>query len=290
MRCLLLTLALLLAASAAHAQLNVGIEVKRRTYLRYEPLLVTVTLENLTGRDLLLSDGESPWFSFVVLHGEEKTILPPRNPDYKLDPLELKIGETVKRTVNLVDLYPVTEYGLHRIRATIYAKPLNQYFTSKTAVVDISEGRTMWKQVVGVPDTMKNAGEMHEFSLLAAQGTSHQYLYCRVTDPATGRVFGMYRLGHLVDGTQFDAKFDATNTLHVLHLIGPKTYTLTQIGPNGEVHGQWIYDAPKYKPTLRRDATGNLDIVGATRRVEAAKNAPPAPKASDRPPGLPPVR
>jgi hypothetical protein len=290
MRRILLALALLLAASAAHAQLNVGIEVKKRTYVRHEPLLVTVTLENLTGRDLMLSDGEAPWFSFVVMHGEEKTILPPRNPDYKLEPYELRIGETVKRTVNLVDLYPITEYGIHRIRATIYVKSLNQFFSSKTANIDISEGRTVWKQVVGVPETMKNAGDMHEFTLLAAQGSQHQYLYCRVTDPGTGKVFGMYKIGHMIDGSQFDAKFDATNTLHVLHLIGPKTYSLTQIGPNGEVHGQWTYDAPKFKPSLRRDPTGNLDIIGATRRVEAAKNLPPPPKASDRPPGLPPVR
>jgi hypothetical protein len=48
-----------------------------------------------------------------------------------------------------------------------------------------------------------------------------------------------------------------------------------------------MYDAPQTKPYLRRDGTGNLDIVGATRRVEAAKNAPPAPKLSDRPANLP---
>jgi len=290
MRRILLAIALLLAVSAAHAQINVGLEIKRRTFLRYEPVLVTVTMENLTGRDIILSDGEAPWFSFLVMHGEEKTILPPRNPDYKLEPLELKIGETLKRTVNLVDLYPITEYGLHRIRATIYAKPLNQFFTSRTAGVDISEGRTLWKQTVGVPETMPNAGDNHEFSLLSTQGAQHQYLYCRVTDPGSGRVMGMYKLGHMIDGTMFDAKFDATNTLHVLHLVGPKTYSLTQISPNGEVHGQWTYDAPKYKPMLRRDGTGNLDIVGATKRVEAAKNLPPPPKASDRPPGLPPAR
>jgi hypothetical protein len=281
----LATLALLI--TGASAQVNVNIEVKRRTYIRYEPLLVTVTISNLAGRDLMLEDGESQWFGFTVLHGESQTVISPRDPNYALDPMELKIGETVKRTVNLNQLYPISEYGIHRIRATIYVKSLNQFYTSRTANIDITEGRTMWKQAVGVPDTMPNAGQVNEMSLLSLQGAQHQYLYCRVINPDTGNVLCMQRLGHIIDGTQFDAKFDATNTLHVLQLVGPKTYALSQIGVNGELHGQWMYDAPKSKPYLRRDGTGNLDIVGATRRVEAAKNAPPAPKLSDRPANLP---
>lgn len=271
----------------ASAQVNVNIEVKRRTYIRYEPLLVTVTVSNLAGRDLLLEDGEAPWFGFSVIHGESQTLLPPRNPDYTLDPLELKIGETVKRTVNINKLFPISEYGIHRIKATIYVKSLNKYFTSRTANIDISEGTTMWKQTVGVPDTMPNAGRMHEMSLLSMQGTRHRYLYCRVTEPESGNILCMQRLGHLVENTKFDAKFDATNTLHVLQLVGPKTYTLTQISANGEVHGQWIYDAPKFKPFLRPDGTGNLTIVGASRRAEVPADAPPVPKLSDRPANLP---
>src|SRR5262245_41295886 len=102
-------IALFLAALAAlvtgaSAQVNVNIEVKRRTYVRYEPLLATVTVSNLSGRDLLLEDGESPWFGFTILQGESQTLIPPRETNYTLDPLELKIGETVKRTVNLNQL------------------------------------------------------------------------------------------------------------------------------------------------------------------------------------------
>jgi hypothetical protein len=281
----LVTLALFVAG--ASAQINVNIEVKRRTYIRYEPLLATVTISNLSGRDLMLEDGESPWFGFTVRQGESETLVAPRDPHYSLDPRELKIGETAKRTVNLNQLFPISEYGIYRIRATIYVKSLNKYYTSPGVNIDITEGRTMWKQTVGVPDTMPNAGQMHEMTLLALQGTQHRYLYARVTNPETGDVLCMQRLGHLIDSTQFDAKFDATNTLHVLQLVGPKTYTLSQVGVNGEIHGQWVYDAPNTKPFLRPDGTGNLGIVGATRRVEAANNAPPPPKLSDRPANLP---
>lgn len=271
----------------ASAQVNVNIEVKRRTYIRFEPLIATVTIQNLSGRDLLLEDGESQWFSFTILHGDSQTLIPPRNPDYALDPLELKIGQTVKRTVNLNQLYPISEYGIYRIRATVFVKSIGQFYTSRTANIDITEGRTVWKQVVGVPETMPNAGKMHEMSLLSLQGTQHRYLYARVMDPETNKVLCMQRLGHLIESTQFDAKIDATNTLYVLQLVGPKTYRLSQISANGEMHGQWVYDAPKFKPYLRPDGTGNIDIVGATRRSEVPADAPPAPKLSDRPANLP---
>jgi hypothetical protein len=272
-----------------HAQLSVNIDVKRRTYIRYEPVLATVSITNLSGRDLILEDGSAPWFGFSITQGDGETLLSPRNPGYRLDPLPLKLGETVKRQVNLVDLYPITEYGIHRVKAVIYSKDYDKFFASRTANLDISEGRLLWKQSVGVPETMPRAGQIHQFELLSAHGVSRQFLYCRVSHPETAIVFGCYRLGYLLDGAQFDAKFDATNTLHVLQLIGPKTYTLTQIGVNGEVFGQWVYDAPRSKPFLRNDGTGNLTIVGATRRVAAAKNEPDAPpaKLSDRPPGLP---
>lgn len=286
-RAFFLALFALAFVSAAHAQLSVGLDIKRRTYLRHEPILATVTISNLAGRDIMLEDGASPWFGFTVEHGSDRTVLSPRNPDYQLDPLELKLGETVKRTINLLDIYPISELGLYNIHATIYFAAADKYFRSRPDAVDIEDGRTLWRQSVGVPETFPNAGATHEFSLVSAVGGAHNYLYVRIREPDTGKVFGCYRIGPHIDGAQPQLQFDTTNTLHALTLNAPKTYTLTQIGVNGQIYGQWVYDAPKYRPALRRDETGNLAIVGATQRKAPAANATPAPKLSDRPAGLP---
>ena len=286
-RILFLVLLALAFASTAQAQLSVSLEIKRRTYLRYEPILATVTISNLAGRDLMLEDGASPWFGFTVEHGSDRTVLSPKRPDYQLEPLEIKLGETVKRTVNLLDLYPIAELGLHTIHATIYLAAADKYFRSRPEALDIEDGRTIWRQSVGVPETFPNAGATHEFSLVSAVGGAHNYLYVRIREPDTGKVFGCYRIGPHIDGAQPSLHFDTTNTLHALVLNAPKTYTLTQIGVNGQVYGQWVYDAPKSRPELRRDESGNLEIVGATRRKAPDANATPAPKLSDRPVGLP---
>jgi len=284
---LLSALLFLLTLLPASAQVSVNLDVKRRTWMRYEPLFVTVSITNLSGRDLVLQDGSSPWFGFNVFFGNADTVISPRNPDYRLDPFEIKIGETIKRTVNLVDLYPLSEVGYYRVRANIYVAANDKYFTSRTANLDIEDGRTVWSQSVGVPDTLRNAGATHEFRLISAIGGSHNYFYVRVSEPDSGKVMGCYRVAPQLDHAQPDIQFDTTNTMYLMVPIAPKTYSLTEIGVNGEVYGQSTYDAPKGRPYMRRDASGSIEIVGGKRRAAPVAGATPAPKLSDRPPGLP---
>ena len=286
-----LLLSLVVATLApAHGQISVTIDIKRRLYLRYEPILATVRITNLSGRDLVLHDTETPWFGFDVTGANNETIIPPRDADYKLDPIELKIGETIKRTVDVNQLYAISEYGIHRIKATVFARPLNKVFASKPAVVDIAEGKTLWRQTVGVPETLANEGRDHLIKLIEFQ-SDKRYLYVRVEDVELGTIFCTYRIGHMIDGAAPEMQFDTSNNLYVLHLAGPKTYLLTNIGVNGEILGQHIYESTKSRPYLRRLADGTIQIVGGKRRpAETAENKGgegPQPKLSDRPPGLP---
>ena len=78
--------------------------------MRYEPILATVVITNLSGRDLMMRDGEAPWFGFQITTAS-RDLVPPLNPNYHLDSFELKAGNTVKRTVNLNTLFcwPNTE-------------------------------------------------------------------------------------------------------------------------------------------------------------------------------------
>jgi hypothetical protein len=277
------------AAFSASAQIGVALEIKRHYYVRHEPLLATVTITNLSGRDLLLEDGDAPWFGFQISQGDAHNLVPPRQADYKLDPLEIKLGETLKRQVNLTELYRMSEYGPYRIQAVIYGKAMGKFFPSKPASIDITEGQVLWQQSVGVPDTLPNAGATHRVQLLAVDSTEHRYLYCRIEDQDTGTVYCTHRLGHLIDGAQPQMQFDTTNTLNILQITSPKTYLLSQIGVNGEVIGQSNYVAMKFKPTLRRDAAGGVSLTGATRvdtATASTASATTGQKLSDRPPGL----
>ncbi len=287
---LLAILAFAIAVPPAHSQISVGLGIKRRIFMVHEPVIATVTLTNNSGRDLTLADtAELQWFGFQIT-GANDSIVPPRNPDYKLDPISLRPGETVKRSVNLNTLYSLGEFGLFRIRATIYSDDFKKVFTSRPGSIELTEGRHISSQTIGVPQNQENAGKMHTFSLLKHQQGENTMLYVRIEDRDEGVIYGTYALGRLLEGVPPQAQFDASNNFYVLQLIGQRAYVLSKIGVNGEFLGQTNYSAPKTRPTLRRLADGTLQIIGGRREDAVAQNTAPAEppaKLSDRPPGLP---
>jgi hypothetical protein len=149
----ILAVAALLAMMShrAKAQVTVDLSIKRNLYVAYEPLLATVRVSNLSGNRLLLADVEGKkWFGFQIETLDGRPI-PPTDPNYEIDPIEVGSGESITRTVNLTQLYPLSDFGSYRVRASVYAAELGGYFSSPPLTVEITEGRLIWQQTVGVP-------------------------------------------------------------------------------------------------------------------------------------------
>ena len=273
--------------ATARAQLDVTLEMKRHIFLRGEPVEVTVVIRNLAGKDVILRDVESrQWFGFEITKGAD-TPIGALAADYKNDPLVILSGDSVRHKVDLLRLYPITEFGAYKVRAAIYFSETGKYLTSEPLKLDISDGRKMWSRTVGVPASKDGAGGYRVMTLLAFQQPKENTLYARVEDEATGAIYGAYPLGRLVSGSTPATEFDADNTLHVLHLVGPSQYNLSKVGVNGEWLGQTLWSSAKGRATVRRKADGKMVIVGATRVNDAPVAGPPVPKLSDRPVALP---
>ncbi len=252
----------------------------------YEPVIATVSVTNRSGRDVMLDeiDGQK-WFSFQIFTGEDR-LVPPRDLNYEIAPLMIPSGETVKRSVNLVSLYPITDFGLYRIKASIYFPDLHRYFSSSPMGIEISEGKLLWQQTIGVP------GEQDAYriySLLSFRQPKDNVLYVRVEDKDGSAIYATFPLGPLIAGNEPQIQLDEKNQLHVLQLVGPKTFTYSRIGPNGEWLGQVTYAELKSRPVLKRLASGKVDVIGGAIDAPAAQaaNGPPSPKLSDRPAGMP---
>ena len=273
--------------SSAQAQLDVSLDMKRRTFMRGEPIEVAVAIRNLAGKDLILRDVDNhQWFGFEVMRGND-TPIGPLAPDYKNDPLVVLSGDSVRHKVDLMKLFPLTEFGTYKVRAAIYFPETGKYFTSEPVRLDVSDGRKLWARTVGVPASKEGGGEYRNVSLLSFQQPKETTLYARIEDQATGNILGTYPLGRLVGGTTPATEFDTDNTLHVFHLVGPGQYYLSKIGVNGEWLGQTVWNSAKGRATVRRKQDGRLVIVGATRADVAPAPGPPVPKLSDRPVSLP---
>src|SRR5207248_399675 len=100
-----------LFAAAAEAQLQVELKFKRLQYIAHEPVVATLAITNLAGRDIELhdADGQS-WLGFEITGSEEQPIAPlsGANPEPSL---KIQAGQRVTRQIDLTPLYPVHEYG-----------------------------------------------------------------------------------------------------------------------------------------------------------------------------------
>lgn len=284
----LLALALLCALGPSlHAQIEVQLDIPRHLYICYEPIVATVTIRNLTGRDLTLEDhAPDKWFSFEIVNAAGMP-LPPRAAEYHLPPLTIPVGQTVKRKVNLVNLYPVTDYGVYHVRAAIYMAGLNKYFDSPVAGIEVSEGTTLWQQTVGIPDGQNNAGQYRSYQLLTFRTPKDNLLYVRIEDHDAGVVYGTFPLGRLVNGYEPEAQVDSSSQLHVLQMVAPKEYLYTRLGPNAEMVGQQDYADLKTRPHLKRTNAGEVAIAGGIEVLPQTAQTVVGPKLSDRPPGMP---
>ena len=297
MRRFLFSFFLLLAASSAlHAQLQIGMTLKRKMFMAHEPILVNISISNLSGRDVPLTDADGQhWFGFSVMRDESSPIAP-LDPKYELTPLIVPAGATVTRTVNLNALFPVHDYGSYKVRAAIYFAALQKFFESPLQTIEISEGKTVWQKVVGIPDGQPNAGSLRRMSLLRFRQLEHNHLYVRVEDSDGEHVYCTTSLGRLIDtGSEPQVQLDTLNRLHILHSFGPKSYLYSIVAPDGGVFGRRVYLADKSRPVLNRDRVGEVVVVGGEEQDPTTKHAAAGtasagstvPKLSDRPIPLP---
>jgi hypothetical protein len=79
---------------------------------------------------------------------------------------------------------------------------------------------------------------------------------------------------------------DQQNHLHVLHCAGPRSWSYSVIGVNGELISHSIFAEAKTRPRLLHAADGTVTVRGGildTPAGTATAAAPTAPKLSDRP-------
>jgi hypothetical protein len=276
-----------LFAAAAEGQIQVDLKFKRMQYIAYEPVVATLAITNLAGRDIELHDsnGQS-WLGFEVTgsEGQPTTLLNSENPQ---PPLKIGAGQRVTRQIDLASLYPVHEFGAYHVRTDVYFADLGKFFYSQTRVFEVTDARPIWQQTVGIPDGVAAAGDVRTYSLLTNRFPDHTSLYVRVQDKDTGIVYATYSLGPTIAFEQPQAEIDRANQLHVLHCAAPRAWSYSRIGLNGELLAHSSFMETKTRPRLVHSANGEVAVRGGVADTPAKGARSTAPKLSARPPGLP---
>ncbi len=266
------------------AQILVDLSIKRTLYIAYEPLLATVRITNLSGNRLLLADVEDKkWFGFQIETLDGRPI-PPLDPNYEIPPIQIEAGESITRTVNLTQLYPLGDFGSYRVSASVFATELNNYFSSPPLTVEITEGRLLWQQTVGVPGNNTE----RTLSLLSYRLTQRTALYLRIEDKQAGIVYCTHNLGDYIAYGKPDILLDFQNTIHVLQNTSPREFVYSKIGLDGKILQRTSLQAPKERPQLKRTSDGAVVVIGGFAYDPRATPTPTViAKLSDRPPALP---
>src|SRR5439155_26984942 len=91
-------------AATARAQIQVDLRLKRLQYIAYEPVMATLGITNLAGRDVDLhnADGQ-PWFGLEVTGSEGQPIAPLTTDNTQLS-LKIEAGKRVTQKINLIPL------------------------------------------------------------------------------------------------------------------------------------------------------------------------------------------
>jgi hypothetical protein len=276
-----------LFATAAEAQVQVDLKFKRLQYIAHEPVVATVAITNLAGRDIELHDAEGqPWLGFEITGSEEQPIAPlsGANPE---PPLRIQAGQRVTRQINLTPLYPVNEFGAYHVRTNIYFADLGKFFYSGTRVFEVTDARPIWQQTVGIPDGAGASGDVRTYSLMTNRFPDHTSLYVRVQNKDTGVVYATYSLGRTISFEQPQAEIDRANQLHVLHCAAPRAWSYARIGLNGQLLTRSSFMETKTRPHLVHSGNGEIAVHGGMVEAPAQSSGSKAPKLSARPPGAP---
>jgi hypothetical protein len=280
-------LCILVFVSAANAQIQVDLKFRRLQYIAYEPVVATVAITNLAGRDIELHNADSQsWLGFELAGSEEQPIAPlsVANPE---PPLKVAAGQRVTRQIDLTPLYPVHEFGTYHVRTNVYFADLGKFFYSPTRVFEVTDARPIWQQTVGVPDGVAGSSEVRTYSLMTNRFPDHTSLYVRVQDKDTSVVYATYSLGRTIAFEQPQAEIDRANQLHVLHCAAPRVWSYARIGLNGELLEHSSFMETKTRPRLVHSGNGEITVRGGMVETPAQSSRSTAPKLSARPPGAP---
>lgn len=277
--------ALFFVALSAQAQIQIDLKFKRLQYIAFEPVIATVKITNLAGRDIELHDADDQhWFGFEVTVGDGRTLGPTvQMPE---PPLQIAAGTSVTRKIDLGKRFPVADLGVYHVRPNVYFADLNKYFYAQAKVFEVTTARPIWQKTVGLPT---GDGE-RTYSLMTNRFADHTSLYARVEDKANGLVYSTYSLGRLISYDEPHAEIDRENQLHVLQCSAPRMWTYSLVGLDGRLLKHGSYAEARSTPRLRRMADGSVKVAGGILDVPVvpATNGKAIPKLSDRPLDLPP--
>ena len=274
---------LVLGIAPAVAQIEVKLQMPRNTYVAGEPVPVTISITNHSGQDLVLQGtNRMSWIDFTVTSGRGVPMTPLGQPAFGA--VKVPLGQTMARTVNLAQLFPLQTMGNYSIYGVVRLPgQTTDGFISNRLLFNINNALPYWSQKVGVPG---KPGQSREYRVLNFTGGRKNMLYAQVVDARTGNPIQTHSLGEVLMFRKPTVTLDNRQVMHVLYLIGPTLWAHARVGPDGSLLGRELHKRGAGPDPQLVTLKGGIVQVGNSIPYDpkaAAEARSRVRKASDRP-------
>lgn len=279
--CLAVLFAFAAAAPRVSAQVRMKCSLDHVTYLRFEPVNLTCTIENQSGNVLDFGDKDNPKGSLYVeiFDGKRRyrsnwNVRNGRREQY--NPLiGVSISPGTRQTVEVpLDLFhDITEPGDYEVKVVIQHKRMKYEFESTPLRFQVRDGEQFWSRSLGVPTRDPDAEiQMRNVEIFTMRTVEGYVAFLQISDELT--VYSTVRIGSIVMGSPIELEVDTLSQVHMLVPVQSRIITYFVF----DIHGRRT-DYRNYRalnaasvPTLSRDPDiGRVMVVGGTPVVQPEK-------------------
>jgi hypothetical protein len=248
-------LLLLACQGQAFAQVNVDLQINRRQFIPHEAIPLAVRLTNRTGGELMLhGDGRRSWLNVMVSDQRGNPIAPYR--PHSFQAAKIPVGRSVAKQLDLNSLFPLHSFGKYTVY-TVISLPTGESFQSSRKTFDITSGRTVYEQRVGL------GGKARDYRLISFAPGRTSYLYFQAELVEERRVVLTYPIGELLQHRLPEATVDKNGRLNVLYMAAPDRHVHVLIDSRGKVSKRTLYKRGQSgDPRLVAFANGEVKVAG----------------------------
>lgn len=279
-------------STQAHAQFLTNVKLNKATYLTYEAVEATITINNRSGTDIVMGGPNGmAWLAFEVINPAGNQV-----PTIRLNSDEsiiFKAGASISRKVLISDSYSFSEYGMYTIAASVYHPPSQQYFISNKARAQFVDARPLDIPNLnfGVPPGLPGEGQIRKYALSVLRDFDRSYLYVRLLEERTGLKLATFSLGPcILVSADPQVTVDRENKLHILFMAAPHIYAHVCVDTQGKIIRRAYHREIKSdRPELVVQADQSIGVVGGETydpSAPVADNKPKGRSIRQRPPGL----
>lgn len=247
------------------AQVGITLQMNRKTYMQYETIYSKVTLRNYSAHPLAFgkNKGLHGQLLFEIYDAKGALVQRTSNSLPEIEGTLLKPGSSKEIVTPISQYYDLSQPGNYKITAYIKHPQLTSDYQSNPVTFNVSEGVTVWKRIVGLPDFVHNSKKIRPrtFRIISLFDGSDKVFYMIIEDDK--KVYSVKRIGYEMGGIAPECEIDSLSRLHILLKLSSTIFVYFLYDIDGSQEKREVYSKNDTTPTLVRNPdTGYVIVAG----------------------------